>query len=142
MFDASKLTGNAALAVKAAIAQGDRDFDLLREMSAPDVVLEFPYHPAGPEEHHGVDAFITTISVLKVFETFRIDVIDVFDSGGEHVLVEGRSCGTYRSGRPDYVNHYIFDLSFRHGKLIRWREFFNPLEAMKQNYGKQPNPQQ
>lgn len=140
MFDASKLTGNAALAVKAAIAQGDRDFGLLREMSAPDVVLEFPFHPAGPEEHHGVDAFISTISVLKAFETFSIEVVEVFDTGGETVLVEGRSRGTYRSGRPDYVNHYIFALSFRDGKLTRWREFFNPLEALKQNYGKTPNP--
>jgi len=52
------------------------------------------------------------------------------------VIVEGRSRGTYRSGRPDYVNHYLFVLSFRNGKLTRWREFFNPLEAMKQNYGK------
>lgn len=139
MYEASHLTGNAALAVKAALAQGNRDFDLLREMSAPDVVLEFPYHPAGPEQHHGVDAFINTISVLKVFDSFTIEVVDVFDSGGEHVLVEGRSRGTYRSGRPDYVNHYIFDLSFREGKLIRWREFFNPMEALKQNYGRQPN---
>ena len=133
---ASYLSPNAQLAVKAAIAQGDRDFGLLREMSAPDVVLEFPYHPNGPAEHHGVDAFISTISILNVFETFKIEVEDVFDTGGEVVIVEGRSRGTYRSGREDYVNHYLFALSFRDGKLTRWREFFNPLEAMKQNYGK------
>lgn len=131
-----ELSPNAQLAVKAALAQGDRDFELLRSMSAADVVLEFPYHPSGPQEHHGVDKFISTISILKVFETFTIEVVDVFDTGGEVVIVEGRSRGTYRSGREDYVNHYLFALSFSDGKLIRWREFFNPLEAMKQNYGK------
>lgn len=132
----SELSPNAQLAVQAVIAQGDRDFDLLRAMSAPEVVLEFPYHPNGPAEHHGVDAFISTINILKVFESFTIQVDEVFDTGGEVVIVEGRSRGTYRSGRPDYVNHYLFALSFREGKLTRWREFFNPIEAMKQNYGK------
>ena len=142
MIDPASLTGNATLAVQAVLAQGNRDFDLLRAMSAPDVVLEFPFHPAGAEEHHGVDAFIATISVLKVFASFEITVDKVFDTGGADVVVEGHFRGTYRSARPDYVNHYLFVLGFREGKLTRWREFFNPLEAMKQNYGKAPNPQQ
>lgn len=135
MIDEASLSPTAKLALSAALMQGERDFDGLRAISAPDVVLEFPFHPNGPEEHHGVDAFINTISVLKVFETFTIRAEAVYDNGGDEILIEGRSCGTYRSGRLPYENHYIFALSFRDGKLTRWREFFNPLEAMKQNYG-------
>lgn len=128
-------TENAKLAVKVVLFQGDRDFDALRAASAPDVTLEFPYHPTGPKFFTGVDAMIKEFSVINVFQTFKIDVIDVFDTGGDTVIVEGRSRGTYKSGRPDYTNHYLFVLSFADGKLTRWREFYNPLEAMKQNYG-------
>lgn len=132
-------SANADLAVRAVLYQGDRDFDGLRSISDPDVVLDFPYHPNGAELHYGVDEMIKQFSVINVFQTFKIEVVDVFDTGGETVIVEGRSRGTYKSGRPDYTNHYLFVLSFRDGKLTKWREFYNPLEAMKQNYGK-PRP--
>lgn len=132
----TKLSPNGELAVRAVTCQGDRDFDGLRAMSAADVVLDFPYHPNGAELHHGVDAMIKQFSVINVFQTFGIDIVDVFDPGGHTVVVEGRSRGTYKSGRPDYTNHYLFVLTFSNGKLARWREFYNPLEAMKQNYGK------
>ena len=133
------LSENAQLATRAVILQGERDFAGLRAISDPDVVLEFPFHPNGPAEFHGIDAMIEQFGVLAAFQTLEITPIDVFDTGGEVVIVEGRSFGTYRSGRPPYENHYLFVLSFRDGKLTRWREFFNPLEAMKQNYGK-PRP--
>lgn len=131
---------NAELAARAVVLQGERDFEALRAICDPDVVLEFPYHPNGPAEHRGVDAMLGQFAVLAAFETLEIWPVQVFATGGEEVVVEGRSRGTYRSGRPDYVNHYLFVLSFRDGKLTRWREFFNPLEAMKQNYGK-PRPE-
>lgn len=127
---------NAELAVRAVLYEGERDFDGLRAMSAPDVVLDFPYHPNGAEQHHGIDAMIKQFCVINVFQDFSIEVIDVYDTGADTVVVEGRSRGTYKSGRPDYTNHYLFVLSFSNGRLTRWREFYNPLEAMKQNYGK------
>jgi ketosteroid isomerase-like protein len=132
---ASPRSPNAELAVRAVTLQGNRDFDALRAMSAEDVVLDFPFHPGGPETHHGVDALIAQFSVLNVFASFEMEVVDVFDPGDNTVIIEGKSRGTYRSGRADYTNHYLFVLCFAQGKLIRWREFFNPLEAMKQNYG-------
>jgi ketosteroid isomerase-like protein len=135
----TELSPNGELAVRAVTFQGNRDFDGLRAMSASDVVLDFPYHPGGADLHNSIDEMIKQFSVINVFATFTIDIVDVFDTGGDTVIVEGRSRGTYRSGRPDYTNHYLFVLSFQDGKLTRWREFYNPLEAMKQNYGK-PRP--
>lgn len=128
------------LAAKLVTFQGDRDFDSLRAAAQPDVILEFPYWPTGAKQFTGVDALIKQFSVINVFKTFKIDIVQVFDTGGDTVIVEGRSVGTYKSGRPDYNNHYLFVLSFRDGKLSRWREFFNPLEAMKQNLGNPPKP--
>lgn len=136
----SNRSPNAELALRAVKYQGDRDFDALRAISAPDVVLDFPYHPAGAQTHHGVDAMIAQFSVIKVFKTFSIEAAEVFDTGGDTVIVEGRSHGTYKSGRPDYRNHYLFVLSFKDNKLVKWREFYNPLEAMKQNYGVKKDP--
>lgn len=135
----SASSGNADLAARAVILQGERDFDGLRAICAPDVVLEFPFHPHGPQEYKGVDAMMGQFNVLSAFATLTVEPVQIFDTGGDVVIVEGRSRGTYRSGRPDYENHYLFVLSFRDGQLTRWREFFNPLEAMKQNYGK-PRP--
>lgn len=135
----NEMLSNAALAKQAVLYQGDRDFDSLRTISHPDVELDFPYWPTGAKQFVGVDAMIDQMSVIRVFQTFKIDIVDIFDTGADTVIVEGRSHGTYKSGRPDYRNHYLFALSFREGRLTRWREFFNPLEAMKQNLGAPSN---
>jgi ketosteroid isomerase-like protein len=132
------LSPNARLALRALACASERDLEGFRTVCAPDVVLDFPYHPNGPETHRGVEEMIKQFSVEKVFETFRIDAVDLVD-GGDCIIVEGRSHGTYRSGRPPYVNHYVFVITCRDGKIVQWKEFFNPLEAMKQNYGK-PRP--
>lgn len=129
-------TSNAELAAHLVVLQGQRDFAAFRALCDPDAVLEFPFHPNGPVSFNGADAMIGQFGVLAAFETLEVTPVEVFDTGGDTVIVEGRSRGTYRSGRPDYLNHYLFVLSFKNGKLTRWREFFNPLEAMKQNYGK------
>jgi ketosteroid isomerase-like protein len=134
------LSPNAQLAVRCVTLQGDRNFDPLWEMCAADIVSEAPYHPNGPQIYRGIDVVIKEFTIVRVFQTFKIEVVDVFDTGGEVVIVEGRSHGTYKSGRPDYRNHYLFVAHIVDGKITRWREFYNPLEAMKQNLGK-PRPQ-
>lgn len=133
------LSPNALVALRGLECASIRNLEGFRDVCAPDVILDFPFHPNGPESHHGVEAMIQQFSVEKVFETFRIDAVDLID-GGDRIVVEGRSHGTYRSGRPPYDNHYIFVITVRDGRIARWSEFFNPLEAMKQNYGK-PRPQ-
>lgn len=130
---------NAELAVLAIRYQGERDFASLHAMSADDAVLDFPYHPKGPRVYHGRDEMIRKFRVIEIFDTFRFDVVQVFETDGEEVIAEARSCGTYADGRAPYKNHYIFVLQFADGKLTRWREFFNPLEAMKHGYA-QPCP--
>lgn len=131
-------SANAELAVTAVMLQGKRDFDGIRSVVSPDVELDFPYHPLGAQIHRGVDAMIREIGIIKAFQTFSMEVVQVFDTGGDTVIVEARSRGTYRSNRPDYTNHYLIVLTLADGKVTRWREFYNPLEAMKQNYGVPP----
>jgi ketosteroid isomerase-like protein len=133
-----QLSPNAKIALRGLECASSRNLEGFRDVCAPDVILDFPFHPNGAESHHGVEAMIQQFSVEKVFETFRIDAVDLID-GGDRIVVEGRSHGTYRSGRPPYENHYQFVITIRDGRIARWSEFFNPLEAMKQNYGK-PKP--
>jgi ketosteroid isomerase-like protein len=131
------LSPNAQLALRALACASDRNLEGFRIECAADVVLDFPYHPNGPETHYGVEEMIRQFSVEKVFLEFRIDAVDLFDCG-DRIVIEGRSHGTYRSGRAPYINHYLFLITCKDGRVSQWREFFNPLEAMKQNYGKPP----
>lgn len=135
----TNLSPNAQLVLRAMDHASNRNFEAFHEVCAADVLLSFPYHPNGAQSWRGVDALIREFSVEKVFQTFRIDVEDIFDCG-DTVIVEGRSHGTYKSGRPPYENHYLFCITCKDGKIVHWNEFFNPLEAMKQNYGK-PRPE-
>ncbi|MEJ7935921.1 nuclear transport factor 2 family protein [Sphingobium sp. AN558] len=130
---------NSRLALRAIEIASTRELDGFRDVCAPDVVLSFPFHPNGAETHHGVEEMIKQFSVEKAFQTFSLEAVNLYDNG-EVIVVEGRSHGTYKSGRPDYRNHYIFVIQCKDGRITHWNEFFNPLEAMKQNYGK-PKPE-
>ena len=124
-------TENAALAAQAVRYQGQRNFAALRSVVSHDVVLEFPFHPDGAETHEGADEMIRLFSVIEVFDKLEIEPIRVFDPGNGTVIVEARSVGTYRSGSPEYRNHYLFIMSIENGLITRWREFYNPVEAIK-----------
>ena len=134
----SEQSSNAGLAVRAVTCLGNRDFAALRAMLDDAVELEFPFHPKGARTYRGIDAMLRQFSAIDVFETMSIEIVRVFNTGEETVIVEGRSKGHYNTSRPDYTNHYLFVLSFADGKLQRWREFYNPLELMKQS---DPPPQ-
>lgn len=127
---------NAMLAEKAIALLGQRDFNALRAMMVDDLVAEGPYHPNGPATFKGADIAMRDFRQIKAFDTFGLNIVNMFDTGDETVIVEARSHGRHKDeSRPVYANHYLFALSFREGKLVLWREFYNPLEAMKQGYG-------
>lgn len=125
------LSPNAALAVKALAIAGNREFDRLHSVCTQDVILEFPFWPGGARSWTGIDEMIRKFSVEKVFTSFRIDVVKVFDAG-DTVIVEATSEGIYPTDREPYRNHYLFALTCKDGMIVRWNEFFNPLEVMKQ----------
>jgi ketosteroid isomerase-like protein len=127
----SGFSEDAALAAQAVILQGERNYAALREIVAPDVVLEFPFHPNGAEIHHGADKMMELFRIIDVFDTLVIEPIQVFDAGNGNIIIEGRSVGTYRSDTPDYQNHYLFVFTIECGKITLWREFYNPIEAIR-----------
>ena len=137
MMSDRHLTPNAALALRGVAYASARDLEGFRQVCAPDVVLDYPFHADGAQRHVGVQEMIAQFSVIQIFETFRIDVVDLFDCG-ETVIVEGRSHGTCRNGRPPYENHYLFVLRCRDGRIVEWREFYNPLEVLKQTRSRRP----
>jgi ketosteroid isomerase-like protein len=137
-MDTDNLSANAQVALRGIKVASDRTLEGFRDVCRADIEMNMPFHPNGPFTTRGVEAMIKEFGVEKVFETFSLDPVDLFDCG-DRIVIEARSRGTYRSGRPDYCNHYLFVLTIRDGRIARWDEFYNPLEAMKQNYGK-PRP--
>lgn len=125
---------NVELALRALKVASDRELEGFRETCAPYVVLNFPFHPAGPKTYHGVDQMIRQFSAEKTFATFRLWAEKIYDIG-DTVILEVRSHGTNSNDLPDYNNHYIFVVRCKDGKIAEWTEFYNPLEAMKQGYG-------
>lgn len=134
-MNTENLSPNAQVALRGIKVASDRTLEGFRDVCHPDIAMNMPFHPNGPLSTRGVEAMIREFSVEKVFQTFALDAIDLFECG-ERIVVEARSRGTYRSGRPDYCNHYLFVLTIQRGTIVRWDEFYNPIEALKQNYGK------
>jgi len=129
---------DAGIALQALAALGARDFGALRALLAPDVRLEWPYHPSGePVVIDGADALIAATRVVEVFQRLDIRVINaVEEPSAGRTIIEARSEGTYANGRPSYKNHYVFMLTVQNGKITEWREFYNPLEVMKVTAGR------
>jgi len=129
---------DAGIALQALAALSARDFEALRALLAPDVRLEWPYHPSGePVVIDGAEALIAATRVVEVFQRLGIRVINVVDQASAgRTIIEARSEGTYANGRPSYKNHYVFMMTVQNGKITEWREFYNPLEVMKVTAGR------
>lgn len=130
----SSSSPNVALALRAIKIASDRELERFREICAPYVIVNMPYHPAGSKTVHGIDQMIRTFKAEETFATFSLWAEKVYDLG-DTVFIEGRSHGTNSNDLPDYNNHYMFVVRCDNGKIVEWTEFYNPLEAMKQGYG-------
>lgn len=126
---------NAEAVLRTLKYASDRELEGFRETCAPDVILNFPFHPAGPKTYHGVDNMIRQFSAEKTFATFELWADKLYDLG-DTIILEGRSHGTNANDLPDYNNRYVFIVRCERGRVAEWTEFYNPLEAMKQGYGK------
>ena len=121
------------IAIQALNLLSARDFDALGGLLAPNVKLDWPYHHSGsPVVIEGVDAFLKAVRVIEVFKDLEIRIVDVCESKETGTtIIEARSRGTYSSDRPSYTNHYLFMLTVVGGRVVVWREFYNPLEVLK-----------
>jgi ketosteroid isomerase-like protein len=108
-------------------AMGVLDVDEVRRWVADDLVLELPFRAGGfPTTLVGEDAHAFMRLVDKLFE--RMDFYDIVVHGATPsgvIAAEYKSNGLTKTGKP-YPNVYAAFLEVRDGKVIRWREYFNP----------------
>ena len=101
----------------------------LRALLAEDAVLEFPYATAGISPRAvGREAIIEAMKVTPtLFSAFRQTPTAIYASPDrESLIAEAESEGTWLDGRT-YSNRYAIIFCFRDGKIVLWREYFDPL---------------
>ena len=99
---------------------------------ADEVRMEFPFAPAGiPSRCEGRDACRKVVgaffAAIERFEWYDIALHAAADP--ELVFGFAKSRARLRSGR-DYGNDYCMLLRVRAGRLLEYREYFNPLPAI------------
>lgn len=105
-----------------------RDAERLREVWAPDGVLEFPYAPADMTARiDGVDALVEYFGGSRRWGDWRFEAVRVVEEARRRVTVaEVHAEAVWlETGRP-YVQDYVvwMDLDAG-GRIARWREYWD-----------------
>ena len=119
----------AELAQRFLTALTTRDVDQVMPLWNPDGVMEFPFVPEGsPNTFEGTDAIRATLASAFVqrprMRFFDVKAYQAADP--DLAFVEFKGDMTLQSGAP-YNNTYIAKVEARDGKLVHFKEFFNPL---------------
>ena len=106
---------------------GGLDIEAALELADPDFVLELPYRAdGGPNRMTGADAAKFMRVLPKLFSRMRFSDVTLHQGVTPgHVIAEYRSDGLTRDGRP-YRNTYISVFELRDGRIVLWREYFDP----------------
>lgn len=106
-----------------------RDVDQVMPLWNEDGVMEFPFVPEGsPNTFKGVEVIRTTLASAFV-QRPKMGFFDVkaYQAADPNLaFVEFKGDMTLQSGAP-YNNTYIAKVEARDGKLVHFKEFFNPL---------------
>ncbi len=108
-------------------AVGALDIDEARRCLADDLVLEFPFRAGGhPRTLVGEDAHAFIAMLPKFFD--RMDFTEISVHGATPsglIAAEYVSNGLTKAGEA-YPNSYAAFFEVADGRIIRWREYFNP----------------
>ena len=102
--------------------------DKFRSFASPDIVMRFPYIPAGLSgEIVGIENVLVTFrEVWKDFKTFEWYDVTIRKVEGEGVYVSTGSSRATRASGKAYGNHYVLFTRLRDGKVVEHIEYFNP----------------
>ncbi len=104
----------------------------LNELLHDDIVMELPFaSDPSVQETIGKQACLEKLAFVdEAFDLFAITPHEIYEAPARNaVILEATSFGRYKGGGAIYQNRYVMVLSFRDGKVISWREFFNPLRV-------------
>ena len=108
-------------------AVGELDLASARQWLADGLVLELPYRSGGHARTLvGDDAHAFMALLPKIFERMDFTRVEVHGPTPSGVIVaEYASDGMTKAGAP-YPNSYAAFFEVADGKIVRWREYFNP----------------
>ena len=112
-------------------AFAQRDFAAILVVLTDDVEWgepENPYNPAGGTRY-GHDGFLEWLNIGKEAEDILVLDPRTFIAQDEHVAVVGyMECQAKATGRT-YASDFVHVITFRDGKICRFREFFDTYAA-------------
>jgi ketosteroid isomerase-like protein len=105
------------------------DGEAVRPLLAEDTLMQLPFAiPPFPTSKSGGDAIASGINgASRIFTSFRLTPVTFYPSPETNsVIVEAESEGELTKGGI-YSNQYVFIFEFANGKIVLWKEYFNPL---------------
>ncbi|WP_432180516.1 nuclear transport factor 2 family protein [Streptomyces sp. NBC_00063] len=121
---------NAAIAKRYLQAINDWDFDVKRELLAPDVVFEMRWAPEGfPRRIDGVEAVMKFLAPLPE----SIVTEGLYDIRVETLHTDpGQVVAFYKSDMTmvqpvEYKNEYVTCFTIRDGKIVHFQEYYDPI---------------
>lgn len=101
----------------------------LKELCHEELLMELPF-AADPAQQRteGREACLEKLAyVEEAFDHFAITPHEIYEAPTrDAVIVEATSFGRYKGGGAFYQNLYVIVLSFQDGKVVSWREYFDP----------------
>jgi ketosteroid isomerase-like protein len=107
----------------------DGSWPKLDELLDEHVVMELPYAPQGvPKRLEGRAQVMASLAYIGTrFKYFRVQPHALYECRDLHtVIVEATSVGQPLTPAPIYQNRYVFVFTFRDGRVVYWKEFFDP----------------
>jgi len=127
---ADRTAGELLVAVLRAIER--RDFYEVAELFDPDGVFDCPYSPGGPATARGRDAVIALLrgSAETMWKTFAFTMDREYPcTDPAFAIAEYHSEALLHNGRT-YRNRYITVCEARDGRIVLFREHFDPQEIV------------
>ena len=108
-----------------------RDMDTCAAMLADDVVVRVPLAPPGvPPQIEGKAAFEPVLRhVHSLFASYEWFDLELFGTDDEEVAIATAGSRVQLGDGRDYVNDYVVFARVRDGKLVEYREYFDPIRA-------------
>jgi uncharacterized protein len=104
------------------------DVDAFVSKLDPEVVFQCPFYASVPDVQ-GRDALRHMfVQVHTLFSRVHYEVVDAFSAQDtSRVIIECFGDNVAASSGAAYQNHYVILMRVRHGLVVEWREFSNPL---------------
>lgn len=109
------------------------DIELLTSLCTEDVIFEFPFappdRPSMVQGREAVGRYLAAVPSRVAFE--RLSNLEIHQSVNPDVaVVEMTATGTVKDTGDPYKMSYVVVLTVRDGQIARYRDYWNPLDAL------------